>query len=289
MSRLSSRLSLLFALVVADWPRRCAPAAQRAPPPPPPPPHMMQPQVAGVAGVAGGPQFGAAQFGGGYGGGYGGYGGYGGGAAQPRRAAPGELERHAAQQQQQYQQFQQWQFQQWQAQQQQAQFQQWQAAQASQAAQAAQAAQGGAPQQEQQQQYARQPPPQYQQQHPTYGMQFGGGGGGGGVYPGTVPPQHAFAPKAHAQQAPQDTVPRALGEQALEYFGGHDGKYFPPPPPPPILPRLWPQPSQPATGVGDNADPAVADATAEGVQELSLEERVAQIRAKLKAMGKDEL
>ena len=94
-------------------------------------------------------------------------------------------------------------------------------------------------------------------------------------------------PKAHAQQPPSDAIPRSLGEQSLEYFGGHDGKYFPPPPPPPILPRLWPQQSSGINGGGK--DPIVADATVSGVQELSLEERVAQIRARLKAMGKDEL
>ncbi len=88
-------------------------------------------------------------------------------------------------------------------------------------------------------------------------------------------------------------MPRALGDN-LEYFGGHDGTYYPPPPPPPILPRLWPSatdtikaaasPNTPTTGSAGTAATAAAAA-----EHLSLEERVARIKARLKSMGKDEL
>jgi|TARA_B110000091_G_C13625902_1_gene394984 hypothetical protein len=61
----------------------------------------------------------------------------------------------------------------------------------------------------------------------------------------------------------------------MEYFGGHDGKYFPPPPPPPILPRLWPEPT---------------DAKAQEESKMSLKERVQKIKERLKNLvEKDEL
>ena len=61
----------------------------------------------------------------------------------------------------------------------------------------------------------------------------------------------------------------------MEYFGGHDGIYYPPPPPPPILPRLWPEPT---------------DAKEKEESQLSLKERVAKLKVRLQALSeKDEL
>jgi len=85
-------------------------------------------------------------------------------------------------------------------------------------------------------------------------------------------PSAPFFPHAHSQHAPPSTTPHA---QRMEYFGGHDGKYFPPPPPPPILPRLWPEPT---------------DAKAQEESKMSLKERVQKIKERLKNLvEKDEL
>jgi hypothetical protein len=85
-------------------------------------------------------------------------------------------------------------------------------------------------------------------------------------------PDAPFSPHGHAQRPPPSTTPHP---QRMEYFGGHDGKYFPPPPPPPILPRLWPEST---------------DAKEQEESNLSVKEKLQKLKKRLKNLvERDEL